>query len=254
MKSKKIWHSFLLITAYLLTVSLLVYLSSLFFYKVKGDWGWPLGIGIVLWIGSGLLFFAKEKNKFAHPVSLILNALASGFLISTLAVKGQVFIPLLPLLLLSLSVGVTYLFLAALLTPNRLSEKIWYVVIVVILSLTASVFFVIYLYPLLLNALSIQPPFEQDLLFVLYLVIFAFLCVGSILPTYDTNDLFSKLVLPALIATFIVGIIVLIALSGGDNCDCGDSCDCGDCGLSDGKYSGTNYQKKKVKSALPPNQ
>ena len=159
-----------------------------------------------------------------------------------------------PLILLSLSVGVTYLFLAALLTPNRLSEKIWYVVIAVILSLTASVFFVIYLYPLLLNALSIPPLFEQDLLFVLYLVIFAFLCVGSILPTYDTNDLFSKLVLPALIATFIVGIIVLIALSGGDNCDCGDSCDCGDCGLSDGKYSGTNYQKKKVKSALPPNQ
>lgn len=253
MSSKKIWHAFLLIFIYLLVVSLIVYLSSLFFYQINGGWGWPLGVGIALWIASGALHLAKEQNKFAQPVSLFLNALACGFLISTLAVKAKIYFQLPPLLLLSVFVSFTYLFLAALLTAQGLAEKIWYVALSFVLSITASVFFVVYLYPLCLKALSVGPPFRQDLLFVFYLIIFGFLSIGSILPTYDANDLFGKLAVPALIATFIVGIIVLLLVSGGEGCDC-ECGDCGDCGRSSDSYNGTRYRKKKGVSTLPKNE
>ena len=246
MNSKKLWHSFAVILTYLLIVSLIATGSSLLFKNFKAPWGVPFGVGVGLWIASLVFCLARDQHISFIPLSLLTNALGAGLFIAAFIVGKNITLDFAALPILALTIAALYLFLMMLLSVPNLKYKIWYVVICFVLWMTGSIFLGSWLCPHILRFSALQTPNELDIFLVFFFILLGFLSLGSLLPADDFSELLGVMVIPALVATFLILFIVLLCLAGCDDCDCGDGCgeccDCGDC--SGGQYNSTAYGKR----------
>lgn len=252
MNSSKLWHSFALICTYLLFTALIANIGSLCFQNVEAHWGILLGIGIVFW-GLSLIFVAQgEKHKLFLIFALIANVIGAGSAIAAYIVGMAIEITILALFALAIMIAFLYLFLMLLLTVPNLKYAIWYVVICYIVWMTGSVLLGVFVFPHIFEALHLPLPAEFGMFLLFFFLLLGFLALGTMFPVEEFFDLIRNTILPALAATFLIIIIVLLCLAGCDDCDCGDSCgDCcgcdgGDC--SSGKYNSTGYGKKSPSS------
>ncbi|MBQ8374414.1 MAG: hypothetical protein IJX98_02430 [Clostridia bacterium] len=237
MNGKKMWHALGVIALYLCTAALTACLGAWIFSALRAPWGVPLGIGVAVWALSIVFFALREKSKAFQFCAVPLNALASGVLISAFIVGKALTVEPVSLLLLACFCALCYLFLMALLTVPRLSEKIWYQIVAFAVWMTGSVFLCIWLYPLLLGSLNLALP-ERETFLLFFLLLLGFLAFGSLLEAENFPALLLNLTAPAMIATCLIGLIVIAVLSG---CD---SFDCGDCGGCDGGSGGTHNAKR----------
>lgn len=246
MNSKKLWQAFAAIFLYLLFTSFLATGSVRLFRMFGSKWGVPFAMGCVFWIFSLIFCLAREKSFLFTPLALVFNAVGAGLFIGAYALGEKISLAWQTLPLIAIFIAATYLLLMLLLSVPVLKRKIWYVIIVFVLSVTASVLLSVYLFPVLLTGAGMDLPKKFGLLLAFFLLLFGFLALGSLAPVDDFTELLTAIVAPALIATFFILIIVLLCLGGCDDCDCGDGCDgccdCGDC--SGGQYNSTSYGKK----------
>ncbi len=249
MNSKKLWQAFSLIFTYLLLASFLAYGSATLSASLGWQWGASFGIGVVFWVLS-LVFFILLTNKdlFVFAVlALLCNAIGAGLFIGAFIVGKNIPLNFGSLITLAFMVAGCYLLLMALLTVPKLKYRIWYVVVCYIIWIVGSIFLARWLLPLLLQAFGLRQPPETGMFLLFFFLLLGFLALGSLIPADDFTELLKATVTPALVATFLLLVIVLLCLAGCDDCDCGDGCDgccdCGDC--SGGRYNSTGYGKRK---------
>ena len=252
MNSKKLWASFALIFIYLLLAALVASGSASLLLRIAWKWGVPFAFGCVFWVGSLVFFLYREKAFLFSPLSLASNAVGAGLLIGSYLVGKKIAVAWTVFAALSALIAATYLLLMLLLSVPVLKRKIWYVIVVFVLSVTASILLSVYLFPVLLTGAGMDLPKKLGLILAFFLLLYGALALGSVAPVEDFEELLTILIAPALIATFLLAIIVLLCLAGGDGCDCGDGCDsccdCGDC--SGGEYNSTSFGKRRKSTSM----
>ncbi len=246
MNSKKMWHALIALSGYLiLTAAITVGIAKLFtIWNCK--WGVPFSIGCVIWVISLILtLILIEKNSIKESFALLLyplNSIACGFLIAAYIIGKNDSVQFLSLVLMASLLACSYLLLMILFTIPSLKEKLWYQIVSYIIWFVGSIFLCVFLFNFLSTAFAIPIPQERDMLFIFFFIILFLLSIGTLFSTANFYELLSLMILPACIATFFIGVIILAALSGCDSCDCdcgdscGESCDC-----NKGKHNATQY-------------
>ena len=253
MLSKKLWHSFFMIFSYLLVAAGIAAAFSLLCKSWTERWWGLLIIGAVLWLLSAVLavFAIKSPERtFLSIPALAVNAVGLGIFIATYAVGKSIVLSPLFFFALAVITALTYLLLMALFSIPTLKEYLWYTIVAYLVWLAGVICLGIFVFPYVITWLGIPLPEEFGAFVFFYLLTVGFLAIGSLLPADDFWGVTLELALPALVASFIVFIVVLLCLLGGDGCDC-DGCDCcdgGDC--SGGRYDPTEYERRSRYSRM----
>lgn len=242
MQSKKLWQAFGIIFLYLLLTAGVAFGSAQIFHICHAPWGVPMGIGIGLWIVCIILFVKRKENRWLGIVGLFLNALACGILISAYIIGKNIFPPATALLSFAALVGTCFLLLMLFLSVTKLCDKIWYQILVFLVWIGVSIFLCLCLYGKISKTIGFS--MDGTLFPLFFLLILDFLSLGVFIETEDFFDLAAFLSAPALCATCIVGIVVLLCLAGdGCDCDCGSGC-CDGCTCSEGNHNATRHNKR----------
>ncbi len=243
MKSVKLWQAFALVVAYMTGAALFACAFFKLFTLLNSKWGVPFGIGVGFWVLSLIFFFLSEKGKPFTPVAFGINLLACALLFCAFAVAKERVLSFQVLPVFALILACFYLLLMLFLTPNRLNGNIWYVGTSFVVFLLLAIFGGVWLCQAYCKMFSLALPNEWKTFLVFFYILLTFLTLGSLATTESFSDLLTRTIAPALLATFFIGVIVLLALACGDggdcDCDCGDCCDC-----SGGEYGGVRHKKK----------
>ena len=249
MNSTKLWHSFAVILTYLVFAAFIATGVNVLFQNLHIHWGFPFRIGAALWIASLILWFQHEKHNMFIILALLTNAIGAGFAIAAFAVGKALELSFFALPALAAMIAALYLILMLLLTIPYLKDFVWYVAVCYIVWMAGSVLLGIFVFPHIFRAFQLATPAEFGIFLTFFFLLLGFLAVGTVIPVDDFFDFLRALLLPSLIATFLILFIVLLGLSQGECCDgaeCGDCCDCG--GGSNSKSNPTGYRKKSHSS------
>lgn len=251
MNSKKLWHAFGILFAYLIVTALLAVETAKLFVRWHCGWGVPFTIGTILWLISLVVLLVLMKNShLSDSLALLIfpiNVAASGFLIAAFIVGKNDLAQPSSILLMATLVACCYLLLMAFLTVPSLKDRVWYQIVCYIIWMVGNVFLCSFLFDVFAAVFSLAIPAERSMLFLFFFILLGLLAIGTLLSSDNFKELLSTMILPAMIATFLIAIIVLLALAGGDGCD---GCDCGGeaCDCSGGKHNATKYGGMNKKS------
>ena len=248
MNSKKMWHSFSIIASYLLLTALLSSSFGVLFKYLCTSWLLPFVIGVLFWIGSLIFSLFTEKRPHFSLFALPLNVFGASFAIAAYIVGANIALNICFLPTFALLLTLSYIIFIGMLSVPKLKYYVAYVVGAYLLWLTGVILLSIFVFPHIFSFLGISLPNTYGIFFTLFLILFGFLALGTVLPADSFLDLALKLILPSLVSTFLILLIVLLCLAGCDDCDC-DGADCCDCDCSGGKYNPTSYNKKAQTNA-----
>lgn len=237
MNSKKLWHSFALLTIYLFIVAFGAYAFARFSTLCHAPWGIPFAFGVAIWIFAIVCLILREKADVFKTLCLPCTAFSCALWVAAYIVGKELTLSLSALLLFSALVSACYLLLMALLSIPTLSEYLWYQIVAFLVWLTVSVLVLVFLAGVWLELFGLQLP-EGWFFVTVFSILLGFLAFGGMLDAENFAELWQFTAVPMLVATGAVGLIVLLALAGGDSCDCGcDDCGCG--GEGGGKRKAT---------------
>ena len=235
MNNKKLWHSFAVILTYLIFTAFVATGVNTLFQNFHVHWGFPFGIGVAFWIASLILWFQHEKHAIFIILALLTNAIGAGFAIAAFAVGKAIELSFFALPVLATMIAALYLILILLLTIPNLKDMIWYLIVCYVVWMAGSVLLGIFIFPHIFEVLHFSVPTEFGIFLTFFFLLLGFLAVGTIIPVDDFFGLLHMLIVPALIATFLIFVIVLAVLTECDSCDCGGEC-CDGCGCGNDRY------------------
>ncbi len=246
MKHQKLWHSFALIITYLPLTAVIAAAGGILFQGTA--WWIPFTVACILWVAS-LIFTALGTKHNGFLIGAFLsNALGAGVAISAYTVGIETQAGFAFLLTLAIMAALTFLVLILLLSLTSVS-MILYTVVSYLVWLAGAIAAAIFVFPTLIDLFGIALPERYDTYVFFFLLLLSFLGIGSLLSADDFFDLLGKMIIPLLVATFLLLVIVLVVFLECDDCGC-DGCGSGDCCDCSPEHNPTNYRKRSSTNTM----
>ncbi len=233
----KIFHGTILTVLFYVITIFLTYFFSKFFYGVK--WYIPFVIGVIFTVLSFVFFAIAQNHEKMSIFCFFTNTLSFSLYISAFMDEKKSEIYLLPTFISCGELFLCFCFFSVLCNIFKKSK--------LQTTLVSIIFSVVYIIAVVFSGIHFAKIYGNhiDFVFAMYAIVQVFMTFGCYVASYDFWELLSVIALPMNFAVLIVGIIVLLAIGGGDGCDCdGGCCDGGCCDGDRGAFS-RNYKKTK---------